>query len=266
MATTLTTNLKLRISDDLTSDATYNLNKIDTLGLTNNVDSTGNLRIKAFSDIQLQPNSADVGGSGVGGTITLGEIGNNITLVDIRSAETKLTGGPLSIANSVAKISLAASDSMITDFSLTLPIEDGTASQAIITDGAGVLSWQSFVPAAVLTPDTVVVASTAEEIVSSTVTTTELGYLTGASSNIQAQIDLLGGANQAVATWIPADGLSKTITHNFGSRNILIQVLDSSDNYANIDVEITRPTDNTAVLTASELPSASWSVLLVEIS
>lgn len=72
MATTLTRNLKLRINSNLTADAKYNLEKIDLLGATFLVDTTDALNIRSVTDINLLPESADVGGSGVGGVVTVG--------------------------------------------------------------------------------------------------------------------------------------------------------------------------------------------------
>lgn len=79
----LTPNLKLILADNLTADARANLVKIDSLGGSTLVDNTGNLRLRSKQDIRLQPNSSDIGGSGSLGTITLGESGNNLSLLDI---------------------------------------------------------------------------------------------------------------------------------------------------------------------------------------
>jgi hypothetical protein len=47
-------------------------------------------------------------------------------------------------ANGIHAVSLIAPDSVAADFSLTLPAADGSAGQALITNGSGVLSWTSF--------------------------------------------------------------------------------------------------------------------------
>lgn len=269
--TTLSTNLKLRLSSDLTADALYNLRKIDTLGLNQKTDNTGALRFKSATDIQFQPNSTDLGGTGVGGNVTVGEagipIGNlsiNSDLVTFKSSVLRFTDG---------------TDTL----DLSFPLEDGTAGQGLVTDGNGLLSWATLTAnnltdsnistsaginlskLASLATDRVLISDGSGVITVSSITPTELSYLSGLSSNIQAQIDLLGGANQLATDWLAADGLTKTVTHNFGTRNILIQVLNSDNNYSTIDVEVSRPTDNTAVLTASEVPASSWKILLVQI-
>ena len=72
MATTYTTNLRLRLSDTLSSDAVYNLQRIDALGGTFLVDSESELDIRSIGDIHIEPESADIGGSGSGGTVRIG--------------------------------------------------------------------------------------------------------------------------------------------------------------------------------------------------
>ena len=72
MATTLTRNLKLRIDSNLTANAKYNLERIDDLGSTFLVDTASNLNIRSKTDITIEPESADIGGSGTGGSVSIG--------------------------------------------------------------------------------------------------------------------------------------------------------------------------------------------------
>lgn len=67
------------------------------------------------------------------------------------------------------------------------------------------------------------------------------------------------------AQWLTADGTTKTITHNWGSRKIIVEVLDNSAGYITIWPDATRPTTNTVVLTSSEAPASAWTVLLSEV-
>lgn len=69
MTTVLTPNLRLRIDSKLTSNAKYNLQRIDLLGATFLVDSTNTLRIRSQTDILIDPNSPDLGGSEQGNVI-----------------------------------------------------------------------------------------------------------------------------------------------------------------------------------------------------
>lgn len=85
MATTLTRNLKLRIDSNLTANSKYNLERIDNLGATFLVDSTDTLNIRSVTDIAIEPESPDIGGSGVGGTLTIGTPDHSISSVTVYS-------------------------------------------------------------------------------------------------------------------------------------------------------------------------------------
>jgi hypothetical protein len=283
MAVTLSTNLKLRISSDLTADSIYNLNKIDTLGAFNKSDTLGNSLLKAISDILIQPNSSDVGGTGSGGSVIIGEEGNLIDSLQVFSSLLSLSGS-LSLTNGTNSISLSLPSGLGTDLSFTLPSSLGVSGQVLVSDGAGGMEWQtgtvsditdaqissnaaiSLSKLATLATDKVLVSTAQGVISTSSISGTELSYLSGATSNLQAQINSISGTNQLAVEWVPGDGLTRTVVHNFGSQNILIQVLNTSANYATIEVEsVTRPDTNTAVLTATELPVSSWLILLTQI-
>ena len=70
---------------------------------------------------------------------------------------------------------------------------------------------------------------------------------------------------QAVATnWETADGVTKAITHNYGTRDVLVQVYD--ENYDVIHVESVIRTDtNTVTLTSSVAPTGTWRVLVIKV-
>jgi hypothetical protein len=83
VATTLTRNLKLRVNSNLTADAKYNLDRIDLLGSTFLVDTTNGLNIRSQTDILIEPESADLDGSGVGGTVSIGTAAHLLTNLDL---------------------------------------------------------------------------------------------------------------------------------------------------------------------------------------
>lgn len=96
MATTLTRNLKLRINSNLTADSKYNLERIDTLGATFLVDSTDQLDIRSIGDISIEPESADIGGSGVGGALSIGNSSHSLDSISLYAATVQLSS-PLSL-------------------------------------------------------------------------------------------------------------------------------------------------------------------------
>lgn len=64
------------------------------------------------------------------------------------------------------------------------------------------------------------------------------------------------------ATWANADGATKTVTHNLGTKDVIVQVYDMADD-SSIDVDTVIRTDtNTVDLTASQAPGVNWRVLI----
>lgn len=76
-----------------------------------------------------------------------------------------------------------------------------------------------------------------------------------------------GGASgrDLTAQWLTADGTTKTITHNWGTRNVHVEVLDNNSSYITVFPDVTRPTANSVVLTSTEAPATAWTVLLSEV-
>ena len=272
---TLTSNLKLILADDLTSDARANLNKIDTLGGSTLVDNTGNLRVRSKQNITLVPNSNDIGGTGSGGTVTIGESGNNITSLVINADSFQLGSNNI-VTDSLSENNIGiGNDSDVRTATDTSSVGDILASSTtgltlksgvVVDDDVNANAAIALIKLASLTASRALASDGSGVISASSVTSTELGYLSGVTSPIQTQINALGGANQTVATWANADGTSKTITHGFGTRNVAVQILDQNNDYVNIEVDsITRPNDNDIVLTSNEAPATNWTVLVFQI-
>lgn len=149
--TTLTPNLKLRISDDLTADSIYNLNRIDNIGAANKVENNGNLRIRALNDIILSPESQDLGGES-GGTVSIGEDDVSVDLFDIFADLVNFNDSPALIReirfpelliNGSNYVGFAPPDDISSNVLWKLPNIDGAANQVIKTDGSGNLGWAS---------------------------------------------------------------------------------------------------------------------------
>lgn len=90
---TLTRNLRLRIDSNLTAGAKSNLEKLDLLGSTFLTDSTSTLRIRSASDISIEPESPDLGGTALGGTLTIGSASHILSSVQIWSSEIRVASG-----------------------------------------------------------------------------------------------------------------------------------------------------------------------------
>lgn len=224
--TTLTSNLKLRLSPNLSDDGRYNLLRLDTIGKTYFTDSSNNVSVRSVNNLFLLPEDPNIGGSGSGGEVSIGSSGQSIdtfncyaALANFQSSPIRTSGG-LQLQGSTYRTSLlAASSGQASNLTFRLPAADGTNGQVLRTDGSGNLSWTS----------------------------------------------VSGALNSASYTWIPGDGDIKTIVHNWGTRKVVATVLDTGDDYREVIVDISRPTDNQIILDASAIPPNNWIVLLQEV-
>lgn len=71
--------------------------------------------------------------------------------------------------------------------------------------------------------------------------------------------------NSFKTDWANATGASKTVTHNLGTTDIMVQLFDESDG-STIEIDSQVRTDaNTLTLTASQAPATNWRVLILAI-
>lgn len=141
MSTTLTRNLKLRINSNLTADSKYNLERIDLLGSTFLVDSSDVLNVRSLTDISIQPESADLGGSGSGGVVSVGSSSHEIDELNVYASEVNFSD-PVGILDSASggtkylriKYKSDASGSVDTAADRILNIDLDGANRTVIFD------------------------------------------------------------------------------------------------------------------------------------
>lgn len=86
---------------------------------------------------------------------------------------------------------------------------------------------------------------------------------TDGSGNLSWVADQTGAS--FAADWIAADGATKTIVHNLGTRDIQIEIYDTVSGSTILVDSMTRTDTNTLDLSASEAPATAWRVLLATI-
>jgi len=86
MATRFTSNLRLRIEDNLTADAIYNLERLDELGAVFKLSTSSTVELSSAEDVLIQPNNPAAGGSGIGGLVRIGSAGQPADNVNITSS------------------------------------------------------------------------------------------------------------------------------------------------------------------------------------
>lgn len=250
--TTVTRNLKLRIDSNLTANAKYNLDRIDALGAAYLLDSTESVVIRSKEDISIRPQDASIGGTGVGGTVSFGVIGQNLTSFSVYSDAVTFSG-TLSLTspvlttpivrsslllqnttgaqpslqlsedpdNGTNKVSIQAPAILAADYTLTLPTDDGANGQVLSTDGAGNLSW----------------------------------IVNGSGGG--------GSVIQVTDSWLLADGLTKVINHGLNTTSLDITIIDLLDNKFMLVDSMTITDSNNITLSSSEAPNSSgWKIII----
>lgn len=142
MAFTISRYLKLKIADDLSSDAKYNLEKIDSLGAVFARDTESDTNIRSSQNISLLPEDPSIGGSGNNsGSITLGDINNKATItahsVDffLRSALSLLNQSASVGTANYLKVRFLNDTDITTNRTLSIDVDGANRSISFPVDG-----------------------------------------------------------------------------------------------------------------------------------
>lgn len=276
MAYTLTRNLKLRVDSNLTANSKYNLERIDQLAAAFLVNSADVLTLRSASDITVEPNSTDVGGTGTGGTLYLGghlldrvslnatavEVPVSLGLLDTGTSGTRylrlkynstLTGAVDTTADRILSMDLEGADRQLViggnlsltggNLGLTL-----TADTSVTLPTSGTLTTLGYVDSLVPAQ-----AGNAGKFLQTDGTSTSWATASGGG----------GGGGSYSTTWLTAAGTTKVVTHSLGTTDVVVSVIDLDDNMV-ISVESIEITgSNTVTLTSTEAPATSWKVVVL---
>lgn len=99
MATRYTPNLRLRIEEDLTADAIYNLQRIDELGAVFKLSTNSTVELSSAEDVVIQPNNPSAGGTGIGGLVRVGSSSQYADLLDIYSNTVKFNSETVNLGS-----------------------------------------------------------------------------------------------------------------------------------------------------------------------
>jgi hypothetical protein len=121
---------------DATNLEVTNLKAKDGTAAGSIADSTGVVTLASTVLTTTDINGGTVDGTTIGASTPSTVVATQVDIVaqgDLRLQDT--TGGQY--------VALQAPGTLATSYTLTLPVDDGTSGQALITDGSGVLSWSS---------------------------------------------------------------------------------------------------------------------------
>lgn len=253
MSVTLTKNLKLKIDSSFDDVSRYNLNRIDTLASILQVNTNNEAVIRSQTDIQFLPNSADIGGSGVGGSVQLGSVDQPLDTFTINASSVNFSGGIISLKDQA----VGGTKSLLLTYKSDLDgLLDSVADRTLSIDLNA--SNRELVLGANLS-----VTGTDFNVNTATLTNGQVLTYNSISSNWENQ-DASGGggdSSRVVATWTPSDGASKVINHGLSSTAVTVQLYNESGATIEID-SVVRTDANNVTLTASRAPTGTWTALI----
>ncbi len=86
--------------------------------------------------------------------------------------------------------------------------------------------------------------------------------LSGTTAGVLSWVDQGAGFDSFAADWLNADGASKVITHNLGTKDVQVEIYDEDDDSTIWIDSIVRTDANSVTLTSSEAPAVSWRVTI----
>jgi hypothetical protein len=272
---TKTRNLHLVLDDNLTANSRANLQKLDSLGAVFNLDNTQSAVIRSVSDLYFRPHDAGIGGSGTGGNVTFGQAGQPLDSVKFYTNSISISGYQLGLQDAgtggTKKLNLVYNSSLSgpidTSADRTVSFDLNGSDRQLILAGNFNLggnfssdSSLSFLGSSL----SVSAPISTSWVLPSTLGASGQALTTNGAGTLSWTTITGGGSNQSTSVaW--TSGISLLVTHNFGTQRVIIQVLDADNNYENVDVQMQRPTLNTALLTATSAPT-NWLVLLTTVS
>lgn len=235
--TTLTRNLRLRITPDLTADARYNIGRLDLLGGVISTDTTENTTIRSAGDMTIETESPRLGGEGAGGTLLLQTDITRLTgLLQLPDTSTDFHLGLRFNSNAAALADrLLTLDIGNTDRTVQL-LGDLTLAAGFSTVGGHSVQLTTTGPTALTLPTTGTLATLAD--------------LAG----------LNGDVNQYSTDWIVADGATKVVTHGLGVADVLLSIRDETNNIIGVNASVID--SNNVQLESSEVPTGTWRVTI----
>lgn len=241
MAITLSRYLRLKIDSNLTANARYNLERIDTLGSVLIVDSANQLNIRSESDITIEPNSADVGGTGTDGSVSIGSSTHEISSLNVYASTVNFSD-PVGILDGATsgtkylrlKYNSTLNGSVDTTADRTLSIDMEGSDRSLILGGnlqflGGNLSLTLGGATALTLPTTGTLASLAgSEILTNktidadlnTISNIENADIKAAAGIVYSKLNLTGGIVNADVNASAAIAGTK-VTPDFGGQNIV---------------------------------------------
>lgn len=251
MATSYTRNLRLRLTDNLDSNSKYNLERLDLIGSTMQVDTTNTTYIRSRASLIIEPNAEQLGGTGSGGDVSFGTASNPLASLSIHAAALSFSTPPGLLDTAIGgtrnlriryKSTLSGAVDTAADRNLDIDMQGG--DRELVLGGNIRTAGGNLV--LTLTGNTNLTLPTS-----------------GTLATLDDIVAGIGDVSGYATSWVTADGLTKSVTHNLQSGDVDVTLIDLEDDTVIMAGIIEVIDNNNIQLTSSELPGLSgWRIVV----
>lgn len=226
---TLTRYLRLRIQTDLSQPASQNLARLDALGNTFAVGQTDDLEVRSRGNIVLKPEATQVGGAGSGGEVHIGSSAQPVA-VKFFASSFAVEGGAGSLLtedslNTITNKSISGATNLLSNIGYAALLLSNSIKNSDIAADASIADTKL---ATITTPGKVNISALTGSLSGSLLPSFDSNdgkYLKLVNGDLSWETAASGGGIEVSKTdW--TNGSSLTVTHNFGTSDVVVSLWD----------------------------------------
>jgi len=227
---TLTRYLRLRIATDLNQPASQNLARLDALGFTFGVGETDDLEVRSRGNIVLKPEATQVGGAGSGGEVHIGSAGQPVA-VKFFASSFAVEGGAGSLLtedslNTITNKSISGATNLLSNIGYNSLLLSNSIKNSDIASDAAIADSKL---ATISTPGKVIISALTGSLSGSLLPSFDSNdgkYLKLVNGDLSWETAAGGGSGMEVSKTDWTSGSSLTVTHNFGTTDVVVSLWD----------------------------------------
>lgn len=264
---TLTRYLRLKIQTDLSQPASQNLARLDALGNTFGVGETDDLEVRSRGNIVLKPEATQVGGDGSGGEVHIGSSAQPVA-VKFFASSFAVEGGAGSLLtedslNTVTNKSISGSVNLLSNIGYSSLLLSNSIKNSDIASDADIADTKL---ATISTAGKVNVSALTGSLSGSLLPSFDSNdgkYLSLVDGELSWSAVAAGGSGMEVAKSDWTSGSSLTVTHNFGTADVLVSLWDLTSGEPVYTDSVTR-NSNSVELSISSGVTPNYRVLVIK--
>lgn len=264
---TLTRYLRLRIQTDLSQPASQNLARLDALGNTFAVGQTDDLEVRSRGNIVLKPEATAVGGTGSGGEVHIGSSSQPVA-VKFFASSFQVEGGAGSLLtedslNTITNKSISGSTNLLSNIGYAALLLSNSIKNSDIASDAAIADSKL---ATISTPGKVNISALTGSLSGSLLPSFDSNdgkYLKLVNGDLSWETAASGGGGIEVSKTDWTSGTSLTVTHNFGTSDVVVSLWDMTSGEPVYTDNVTRNA-NSVELSVPSGTSPNYRVLVIK--